>query len=61
MTDLLCVFLPREAERRGFFLVSFSIIKIIDSSKKEERRKERQRGMFVLLDEIMLFVCYTSS
>ena len=57
MTDLLCVFLPREAERRGFFLVSFSI----DSSKKEERRKERQRGVFVLLDEIMLFVCYTSS
>ena len=39
VTDLLCVFLPREAERRGFFLVSFSI----DSSKKEERRKERQR------------------
>ena len=37
--NLLCVFLPREAERRGFFLVSFSI----DSSKKEERRKERQR------------------
>ena len=56
MTDLLCVFLPREAERRGFFLVSFSI----DSSKKEERRKERQRGVFVML-EIMLFVCYTSS
>ena len=57
MTDLLCVFLPREAERRGFFLVSFSI----DSSKKEERRKGRQRGVFVMLDEIMLFVCYTSS
>ena len=58
MTDLLCVFLPRERrEERGFFLVSFSI----DSSKKEERRKERQRGVFVLLDEIMLFVCYTSS
>ena len=33
----------------------------IDSSKKEERRKERQRGVFVMLDEIMLFVCYTSS
>ena len=58
MTDLLCVFLPREAERRGFFLVSFSKI---DSSKKEERRKGRQRGVFVMLDEIMLFVCYTSS
>ena len=57
MTDLLCVFLPREAERRGFFLVSFTI----DSSKKEERRKGRQRGVFVMLDEIMLFVCYTSS
>ena len=58
MTDLLCVFLPRERrEERGFFLVSFSI----DSSKKEERRKERQRGVFVLPDEIMLFVCYTSS
>ena len=53
----MCLSSSREAERRGFFLVSFSI----DSSKKEERRKERQRGVFVLLDEIMLFVCYTSS
>ena len=51
-------FFLANAERRGFFLVSFSEI---DSSKKEERRKERQRGVFVMLDEIMLFVCYTSS
>ena len=39
---ICCVsfFLARSTERRGFFLVSFSKI---DSSKKEERRKERQR------------------
>ena len=59
MTDLLCVFLPREAERREVFSWFPSLE--IDSSKKEERRKERQRGVFVMLDEIMLFVCYTSS
>ena len=37
---VVCLSSSREAERRGFFLVSFSKI---DSSKKEERRKERQR------------------
>ena len=42
MTDLLCVFLPREAERRGFFLVSFSL-KSIPQKKKREEKRDREK------------------
>ena len=55
MTDLLCVFLPREAEREVFsWFPSQSI------PQKKKREEKRDRGVFVIL-EIMLFVCYTSS
>jgi len=52
-------FFLANAERREVF--SWFPSHEIDSSKKEERRKGRQRGVFVMLAEIMLFVCYTSS
>ena len=58
MTDLLCVFLPRERREERFFL-GFLLMKSIPQKKKREEK--RDRGVFVMLDEIMLFVCYTSS
>ena len=57
---VLCVFLPSRSGEVFSCMVPFEKKKNINSSKKEERRKERQRGVFVML-EIMLFVCYTSS
>ena len=57
---ICCVsFFLANAERRGFFLVSFSWNRFL--KKRREKKRETEKSVFVMLDEIMLFVCYTSS
>ena len=58
MTDLLCVFLPRERREERFFL-GFLLNRFL--KKRREKKRETEKSVFVMLDEIMLFVCYTSS
>jgi len=42
VTDLLCVFLPREAERREVFL-GFLHMKSIPQKKKREEKRDREK------------------
>ena len=42
MTDLLCVFLPREAERREVFSW-FPSLKSIPQKKKREEKRDREK------------------
>ena len=50
-------FFLANAERREVF--SWFPSQTIPQKKKREEKGDR--GVFVMLDEIMLFVCYTSS
>jgi hypothetical protein len=51
-------FFLANAERREVF--SWFPSQSIPQKKKREEKGDRE-GVFVMLDEIMLFVCYTSS
>ena len=54
----MCLSSSRTQREERFFLV-FLLMKSIPQKKKREEKGDR--GVFVMLDEIMLFVCYTSS
>ena len=51
--------LSSSRSRKERFFLGFLLMKSIPQKKKREEKGDR--GVFVMLDEIMLFVCYTSS